>query len=202
MTGLVRTPGAVAKRQSIQYALALGKRPDVAKPAFADGGLVSGPLIGTDGGRTDTLPIKVPSGSYVVPSDVVSGIPGAQGNSMAGHVALNKLMAQLPLSPDEAPYGASSPKLPIGKTIPGLIREERHLTRGIPVSARGGAHEGKHEGVDILAASGEHVIAPHLVKRIGAGSLKRGHAVLDRFVTWVRENNIKELKKLPGPVKS
>lgn len=201
MTGLVRTPGAVAKRQSIQYALNLGKRPEVAKPAYADGGLVSGPLIGTDGGRTDTLPIKVPSGSYVVPADCVSGIPGAQGNTLAGHVALNKMIASLPLSPDEAPYGATSPKLPKGKTIPGLIREEHHLTRGIPVSARGGGHDGAHGGVDILAASGEHVIHPRDVKRIGAGSIARGHKILDRLVLWIRKQNAKDISKLPGPVK-
>src|SRR5215472_12241131 len=41
-----------------------------------------GMLGGAGMGRTDTLPINVPSGSYVVPADIVSGI--GQGNSAGG----------------------------------------------------------------------------------------------------------------------
>lgn len=202
MVGLIRSPGQVAKHQSAAFALKLGERPDVAKPAYADGGTVTGALLGTDGGRTDTLPIKVPPGSFVVPADVVSGLPSAQGNSLAGHNALNKLFASLPLSPDEAPYGAAPPNLPRGQTMPGLHREQRHLLQGVAPSKRGGVAKGPHEGVDILAAAGEHVIKPEDVKRLGRGSLERGHKILDQFVDWVRSENIKTLKKLPGTVKS
>lgn len=185
-----------AKNDSIRFALSMGKRRH-----YASGGVV-GPLIDTGPGRTDTLPISVPPGSYVVPADVVSGLPGAQGNSLAGHVALNKLMNALPLSPDEAPYGANKPKLPRGRTIPGL-GSQHHMMANELDKAKGGKvpDEGHGEPIEIMAAGGEHVIPPHMVKRIGVGNLKRGHEILDEWVKEVRKRNIRELKKLPGPVR-
>ena len=170
-----------------EYALSMLKR--------ADGGPVSGPLHGADGGRTDTLPINVAAGSYVVPADVVSGMPGAQGNSLAGHNALNKLFASLPLAPDAAPYGAQTKTLPRGKTMPGLVNPHRLQEKAF---AKGGA---THEHVPILAAAGEHVVDPETVKKIGLGDLDRGHEILDAFVMAVRKRNIAELKKLPKPAK-
>ena len=183
-----RTKGTAAR-----FALSMLKR-----PKFADGGIVAGPLHGLDGGRTDTLPVSVAPGSYVIPADIVSGIPGAQGNSLAGHNALNKLFASLPLSPDEAPYGAAFPTLPHGKTMPGLVSEHKLMEHAM---AKGGNAGGHHEAVPILAAAGEHVIPPEIVKRIGLGNLVRGHAILDKFVMEVRKRNIKTLQKLPRPVK-
>ena len=184
-----------AKNTAARFALQMGKRPH-----FASGGVV-GPLIDTGPGRTDTLPISVPAGSYVVPADVISGLPGAQGNSLAGHVALNKLLNAMPLSPDEAPYGADSPQLARGRTIPGLMNA-RHVMAGELDKNKGGRTPHDHsEPVDIMAAGGEHVIPPEMVKRIGLGNLKRGHEILDDFVKAVRKQNIETVKKLPGPVK-
>lgn len=183
------------KNLAANFALSFGKRKH-----FASGGVV-GPLIDTGPGRTDTLPISVPPGSYVVPADVVSGLPGAQGNSLAGHVALNKLLNAMPRSPDEAPYGADSPKLARGRTIPGLA-SQHHMMAGELDKAKGGKVPNDHgPAIDIMAAGGEHVIPPEMVKRIGLGNLKRGHNILDEFVKEVRKRNIKELKKLPGPVR-
>jgi hypothetical protein len=48
--------------------------------------LHTGPIKSHVKGRTDHIPISVPSGAYVVPADVVSGM--GQGNSDAGHLAL------------------------------------------------------------------------------------------------------------------
>ena len=172
-----------------RYALSLLRR--------AAGGAVAGPLHGTDGGRTDTLPVSVAANSFVVPADVVSGLPGAQGNSLAGHAALEKLMQSLPLSPDEAPYGASKPNLKTARTMPGLVSEHRLAEKGL---ASGGDVEGSTD-VPILAAAGEHVIKPEYVKRIGLGSYKRGHEILDRFCMEVRKKNIKDLRGLPRPAK-
>ena len=189
-----------AKSTAIRFALSMGKRQH-----FATGGVV-GPLIDTGPGRTDTLPISVPPGSYVVPADVVSGLPGAQGNSLAGHDALEKLMNQMPLVPDKAPYGADTPKLPSGRTIPGLF-STHHLLANEFDKASGGGVKGNHvpedggKPIDIMAAGGEHVIPPEMVRRIGLGDLKRGHQILDEFVKEVRKRNIRDLKKLPGPVK-
>src|SRR5208337_5202610 len=49
----------------------------------------TGPLMGPTGGRADKLPIGVPGGSHVIPSDIVSGL--GQGNSTSGHAALSKV---------------------------------------------------------------------------------------------------------------
>ena len=177
--------------QAARYALSLLRK--------AAGGAVSGPLHGTDGGRTDTLPISVAAGSYVVPSDVVSGMPGAQGNSLAGHAALEKLMRSLPLSPDASPYGVSTPKLKTARTMPGLVSEHRLAEKGL--ASGGKTDEHAHEPVPILAAAGEHVIPPEFVRRIGLGDLDRGHAILDKFCMEVRKKNIKDLRKLPKPAR-
>lgn len=190
-----------AKNSAIRFALSMSKR-----PRFSEGGSpgqlqgvhsapVTGPLIGTDGGRTDTLPISVPAGSYVIPADVVSGIPGAEGNSLAGHAALTKMFASQPFMPDKAPYGAPAANLPTGRTIPGIRREEHSLTR-----AEGGKVQ-SHAPIPILAAGGEFVVHPDVVRKLGHGSLKLGHEVLDAFVKHTRKNNIKTLRKLPGPVR-
>ena len=190
---LERTKGTAAR-----FALSMLK-----PKKYADGGAVVGPLHGLDGGRTDTLPISVPSGAYVVPADVVSGLPGAQGNTLAGHNALDKLFKSLPLSPDEAPYGAGGKKLPTGRTMPGLVNQHHLMTHSLEGLAVGGRAE-KHEGhaVPILAAAGEYVVHPDIVKRIGLGNLERGHSILDKFVMEVRKKHIKTLSKLPKPAKS
>jgi len=190
MAGADRT-----KNLAANFALSFGKRKH-----YASGGVV-GPLIDTGPGRTDTLPISVPPGSYVVPADVVSGLPGAQGNSLAGHVALNKMMNALPLVPDKAPYGADTPKLARSSTIPGLA-SQHHMMRAELDKSKGGKVPHDHgEPIDIMAAGGEHVLSAEDVRRIGMGNLDRGHAILDDFVKEVRKRNIAELKKLPGPVK-
>ena len=96
-------------------------------------GVMSGPLVAPSGGRTDILPINVAAGSYVFPADVVSGMPGAQGSSLAGHNALNKLFASTPLGMDAGPYGVQIQKGPsIQPSIPGMLRAERHLYRSPP----------------------------------------------------------------------
>lgn len=189
-------PAERTKGTAACFALSMLKR-----PKFADGGSVVGPLMGWDGGRSDTLPIHVPSGSYVVPADVVSGLPGAQGNSLAGHAALSKLFSALPLSPDEAPYGASPPKLPKGRTIPGLVSQHKLMDHSLGLASGGKAKGGEGEPVPILAAAGEFVVPPEIVKRIGLGNLDRGHAILDHLVLELRKKHIKTLKGLKPPAK-
>lgn len=185
----------IAKNEAVRFALSMGKRRH-----FASGGVV-GPLLDTGPGRTDTIPISVPPGSFVIPADVVSGLPSAQGNSLAGHVALNKLFGALPLVPDKAPYGADAPKLSRASTIPGL-GTEKHAMRVELDKSKGGKVPHDHgEPIEIMAAGGEHVVPPEIVKRIGLGNLDRGHAILDAFVDEIRKRNIKTLQKLPGTVK-
>lgn len=62
---------------------------------FARGGKVTvGAIKGPTGGRADALPISVPAGAFVIPSDCVSGMPGAGGNTEAGMRELDKMFGK------------------------------------------------------------------------------------------------------------
>jgi hypothetical protein len=137
----------------------------------------SGPIHSSVAGRTDHLPMTVESGSYVLPADVISGAPGAEGNTMAGFAHAKRVFGGTPYGGESAPYGQHGG--PYGM-------------------AKGGATS----GVPIVAAGGEYVVHPEHVREVGGGDLDTGHKVLDEFVKRVRRELIGTLKKLPGPSKS
>lgn len=56
--------------------------------------------------------------------------------------------------------------------------------------------------VAAIVAGGEYILTPDEVRAFGDGDLDAGHKVLDAFVKSQRKQNIKTLRKLPGPVKS
>ena len=60
-----------------------------------------GPIHSDVAGRTDHLPISVPSGAYVIPADIISGL--GEGNSMAGFKIANRLWGKQRLYGDETP---------------------------------------------------------------------------------------------------
>lgn len=59
---------------------------------YATGGAVVGPVMGKTGGRSDELPVDVPSGSYVIPADCVSHC--GEGNTLAGVEALDRMFGR------------------------------------------------------------------------------------------------------------
>lgn len=65
--------------------------------------------------------------------------------------------------------------------------------------ARGGTVQ--NSGVPIIVAGGEYAVNPGIVAAIGGGDPKKGHATLDKMVVGIRKQTIKQLSKLPGPVK-
>jgi hypothetical protein len=141
--------------------------------------LHTGPIFSAVAGRTDHLPMHVPSGSYVLPADIVSHY--GEGNTSAGFKALRRLFGGVPYNGQGAPYGAEGG--PYGATM--------------PEKARGGSVA----GVPIVAAGGEYVLSPDQVKQIGEGDLDLGHRVLDEFVKRSRAELVKTLSNLPGPKK-
>jgi 8-oxo-dGTP pyrophosphatase MutT (NUDIX family) len=62
-----------------------------------------GPIHSAVSGRTDHLPIHVPSGSYVLPADIVSA--GGQGNTIAGFKVLRRVFGGQPYGQTGSPYG-------------------------------------------------------------------------------------------------
>lgn len=51
-----------------------------------------GPIHSAVAGRTDHLPMHVPSGSYVIPADIISAM--GEGNTMAGFKIMNDITNQ------------------------------------------------------------------------------------------------------------
>ena len=167
-------PGAGTSPSTVAPAMS---QPPVPSRMFARGGAPPADVSrGTTGflhsqtpGRTDHLRISAPSGSYVVPADIVSGI--GEGNSNAGAPLLMRALMM----------GPGKPKRPASR-------------------AKGGAVEG--EPTPILAAGGELIVPPELVKLWGYGDAKRGNDFLDKWVIAKRKELARKQRKLPGPVKS
>jgi hypothetical protein len=78
-------------------------------PAGASDGVHLGPIHSPVAGRTDHLPMHVPSGSYVIPADIVSSL--GEGNTMAGYRAV-KMMFR------DAPAGAYAQGGGVGEPVP------------------------------------------------------------------------------------
>lgn len=136
-----------------------------------------GPIHSAVAGRTDHLPMHVPSGSYVIPADIISAM--GEGNTMAGFRIANSIFQPKPFMRG-MPYGKSN------------------YVPAAPRLADGGPADGGNL-VPIVAAGGEYVIPPHVVVGIGDGNLNKGHKELDAFVKKMRSNTVATLRKLPGP---
>jgi hypothetical protein len=168
-----------------------------------------GMLGGSGMGRTDTLPINVPSGAYIVPADVTSGL-GA-GNSAAGAKMLDSFFNRGPLGipvmhshggfggPRQIRMGVA--KLPLGSSTGSALTKTKSPSFADGGYAHGGMHAAPPGHTPIVAASGEYVINPAHVLRIGRGSLQRGHDVLDELMKILRAKQIRTLRALPPPVK-
>jgi len=136
-----------------------------------------GLLKSSGSGRTDTLPINVPSGAYVLPADIVSGL--GQGNTFAGGKILDRIFADMH---HEA-------------QAQGVAGQQTAEHKGGRAQSKTGAN------VPIIAAGGEYIIHPDVVRHIGGGDMKAGHEWLDGFVKNVRTRTHKTLAKLPGPAR-
>lgn len=178
-------------RQAVKRATG-GGLPYLAKAkarTFAGGGLAS-----TVPGRTDRLPLDVPAGSYVLPSDVVSGL--GEGNTAAGTKTLDLMF-------DSGPYGTKAPKIAKGRGArpPGRMR----MPMGKPTTPKLPSPKVKAFAagglVPTVMAGGEYVVKPERVAAIGGGDIDRGHAILDAFVHQVRADTIQTLSTLPGPAR-
>ena len=75
------------------------------------GGVHTGPIHSAVGGRTDHLAMNVPSGAYVIPADIVSGL--GEGNTMTGQKILQRMF------PEAAARG--------GKAVPIMAAGGEHV---------------------------------------------------------------------------
>lgn len=139
-----------------------------------------GPIHAAVAGRTDHLPMRVPNQSYVLPADTVSHL--GEGNTLAGFKILRRVFSGTPYGAGSAPYGQSSG--PYGEPL---------------AHASGGEADGEDDGVPIVAAGGEFVVAPRDVAGIAGGDMELGHRALDEMVKRIRADTVKTLQNLPGP---
>ena len=152
-----------------------------------------GPILSSVPGRTDNHPLTVASGSYVIPSQHIAAL--GQGNSLAGMSVLRNMFSKT------GPYG-SGPTMSGGRGM-GAPKAPPLPKFGVGGSSDKGGARGEESGspVEIMAAGGEWVVPPEVVKRIGKGSLKHGHAILDSWIMKTRKKDIKVQQKLPPPAK-
>lgn len=141
-------------------------------------------LSGSTSGRADTIKTSAPSGAYVLPADVVSGL--GDGNSLAGAKIMDSVIKS-------GPWGTPLPRGSRGSGPPRI--------RAPAPYAEPRAKGGSVQKIPVMLSHGEMVVAPEDVIRIGSGNLKHGHEVLDAFVLEARKRNIEKLKKLPKPAK-
>lgn len=162
----------------------------------AHGMMHVGPVMSAVPGRTDRHSMMVPSSSYVVPADIVSG--RGQGNTLAGMNFFQKAFHM-------GPYGSSG-----GMSIKhgsGAPRPPR--VAGMKFAAGGDSGDSKIGiPVPVIVAGGEIIIPPeNLIKGLHGllgyrpKDMKHAHRLMDAWMIHERKNLRKTLAKLPGPAK-
>ena len=109
-SGHPQAQAVAAALNTARSAKAEGGLPQAPKAApGASDGVHLGPIHSPVAGRTDHLPMHVPSGAYVIPADIVSSL--GEGNTMAGFRAVKTMFRG-------APKGGHAAGGNIGEPVP------------------------------------------------------------------------------------
>lgn len=79
------SPHVQSQKQALAIAFAVKRK----RKRKRGGKVHIGPIIGNTGGRADKVNISVPSGAYIIPSDIVSGL--GEGNSLHGMKIIERM---------------------------------------------------------------------------------------------------------------
>jgi len=195
----INTPGGIPGVEGIAPISGFGNEPAESSGLGPEAPtkIHTGPIRSQVSGRTDHLPVHVPSGAYVIPADIVSAM--GEGNTEAGFKVAKSIFAQpfygTKRPGDADPYDPSA--LPYDANARPYSHEETPYSQPMPGKAAGGAHG--DQGVPVVLAGGEFVVNPGEVRHVGEGNLDDGHKSLDQFVLQMRHKTVKTLKNLPGP---
>lgn len=157
-----------------------------------DRSVMHGPVNSAVPGRTDAHKTQVPSGSYVLPADIISA--RGQGNTAAG---MNVFQSMFKMGPYGSPAGSIRP----GRTMPKPMVAPKMMK---PMMASGGGKGGSSnigKPTPVHLAGGELIIPPDRLMAIVHPNLKVAHEIMDKFVVAERKKHINTLKRLPGPVR-
>ena len=154
-------------------------------------GMMTGPVLSAVPGRTDRHAGHVPSGSYVIPADVVSG--RGEGNTLAGMQNLQHLFRM-------GPYGTSPMGMPHGSGAPRPPRPPKPMGM---MHSGGGKGKNHNIGVPVrvVVAGGEVIVPPQNLMDVVHHDLSKAHQIMDAWVIHERNKLRKTLAKLPGPAK-
>lgn len=154
--------------------------------------MMKGPILSAISGRTDAHKGAVPSGSYVVPADIVSG--RGQGNTIAGSNIMSRMFKM-------GPYGSGAGAIHTGHSMPkGMAAPKMQQV----MASRGGAQQKHHhigKPVPVNLAGGEFIVPPENLMATVHPNLDTAHRIMDKWVVNERKKLRKTLGKLPGPVK-
>ena len=173
--GMVKTPGMTPTWQERQEAR----------------NMTRGPILSAVPGRTDAHFTHVPSGSYVIPADIVSG--HGQGNTLAGSNSLQKMFKM-------GPYGAGMPHMGGRSSMP-------HAPKSMLASGGGKYGNSIGKPVKVKLAGGEIVVPPEHVLETMQRVTKRkltldeAHKIMDAWILKERKKLRKTLARLPGPAR-
>ena len=142
-----------------------------------------GPIVSNVPGRTDKHFTHVPSGSFVIPADIVSG--HGQGNTLAGMDHLQKLFRMGEHASNPGGVGSAMHKLSKGG------KAGEHVGKPVPVKLAGGE----------IVVPPEHVL--ETMERVCKKklTLAQAHDALDKWVISKRKKLRKTLAALPPPAR-
>jgi hypothetical protein len=182
-------------------------------------------------GRSDRIPMRARTGSFVIPADVVSGL--GEGNTMAGAKMWGQLLthsvtgaAAGGMRKGAAPAlkggigrgGGSGPGSRVPPPPKAVIAPPQKVPyQNLPVSSKGLPHGFQaggflgHNGgppiddgddtTPIITAGGEMIVDPEIITALGGGDPEVGTDILCKSIEGVRKQVIAFQKTLGGPSK-
>ena len=182
----------------------------------------------TVAGRTDRIPMRARTGSFVIPADVVSGL--GEGNTMAGAKMWGDLLSHSVTGTAAGIKRGASPALKGGIGRMGAIRgpgshqlpaprpivapPQKVPYQNLPTSPKAyadGGRMGHNNGppmddgdadtTPIVTAGGEMIVDPEIVCAMGGGDPDKGTDILHKSIAGIRKQVQAFNKTLPDPTK-
>jgi len=139
-SGHPQAQAVAAALNTARNSKAVGGPMQKSKPVTAASGVHLGPIHSPVAGRTDHLPMHVPSGAYVIPADIVSSL--GEGNTMAGFRAVKTMFRG-------APKGAYAAGGNVGEPVPIVAAGGEYvLSPDEVIWAGGGDIDAGHRALD------------------------------------------------------